>query len=171
MNKTKHCLLLKTPDNRYFFTHKNNFTQLVEFGRAFAIEISLVKTHDAEILKLEDLARCLCTQTSTECPNYEVLEVKLSTDYAIKPSSKAKNINRLIKKNLLAGERVCLDDLVNKFNIERTTLSKYFSKARKDLAANGYCMIKHKPGQYQLALQKRKSRHKAMLPIKPVDWF
>jgi hypothetical protein len=147
------CLLLKMPDNRHFFTYENNFPMLVEFGRKFASEISLVKAPTAEVVELEELVQSICVQpVDAKVPTYETLEIKLSPN---SPSGKTKGeqlaeLTKHIKSELLRKNTVKIDDLLSKFeNVPKTAIVKSFSNTRRDLRDSGYEIIKIKPGHYQ----------------------
>ena len=54
------CLMLKTRDNRKYFTHEKNYDYLIEFSRTFGAEVSVVEVEEAEVLDLEELAPAIC---------------------------------------------------------------------------------------------------------------
>ncbi len=75
--KTIDCLMLKTPDERCFFTLKNNYPQLIEFARTYGAQISVVKASNVQVLELEDLAKSICNQEEQTKPEYEIVEIKI----------------------------------------------------------------------------------------------
>lgn len=155
--KDKKCLLLKTPEGRHFFTHENNFTVLVEFGRTFGAEISVVKTPDPLVLELEDLAKYICSQVQDEAPKYEVLEIMLSASESSKPTKKSdlsKEAYDFIRATLLDGKSISISDLATKFtSMTRTTLSSCIQKVKKELIKENYKVVREKPGQYKIQRQ------------------
>lgn len=156
--KSNKCLLLKTPDNRCFFTEEKHFPCLIEFGKTFNAEISVVKLkEEIEVLELEDLAKSLCTHPPTEVyPIYEVVETKLVPEAKVRTdkASQPKEISEFIRTELLAGKTVSLSDLETKYeNVKRASLSGYVSRVKWDLTARGYYIVKEKPGKYRMALE------------------
>ena len=138
------CLLLKTPDHRHFFTEEKNFPILVEFGKIFDAEISVVKTKEkVEILDLDDLAKSICSKTTDESQGLdcEILEIKLSapvrktTENRTIRLKKAKIIIDEIKTDLKSGKIISLNELENKFSdIAKSSLVNYFTRARREYA-------------------------------------
>lgn len=159
--KKNHCLLLKTPDNRHFFTHENNFPLLVEFGKTFGAEISVVKADNPPVLELEELTRCLCTPNDNEPPKYEVLEIKLSASEVsnrTKKSEISKQINSYIKDELISGKAVSIVGLLSKFNGTNQTMSGYLTRARRELTAKGYYIKRIGVGEYKVEEMPKKKR-------------
>lgn len=147
------CLLLKTPDNRMFFTHENNLPLIIEFGRTFGAEISLVKAKEAPVLELEELARLICAPTeSKEGTEYTVLEVKLSPDEKIvaNKNEDALKAGEYAKTELLQGRKITLKDLASKFPEAKPKMSELLGKVRRELSKDGYRIVKEAPGQYRL---------------------
>ena len=70
------CLMIKTKDNRKFFTHEEYFPQLIEFSKTFGAEISIVKIQDNNILDINDLAPAICNGNYKNEANYELVKIK-----------------------------------------------------------------------------------------------
>ena len=153
MKKSINCLMLQTTDKRCFFTYKNNFPQLIEFAKTCGAEISVVKTQDAKIEELEDLAKSICNYSKTkENPQYEIVEVKLP-NIKIKKPLKTNEIIDSIKKLFLDNEIVSIKNLENKFfdsDVSKTTYCRHISCVRKKLIKDGYEISKIGHGKYQL---------------------
>jgi hypothetical protein len=153
------CLLLKTPDQRCFFTEEKNYPLLVEFGRTFDAEISVVKTVDqVEVLELDDLAKTICTQVENPAFLYEVLEVKLATpvkevvETRKNKIKQAEEVREHIKEVLMSGKTLTVADLEAKFpETPKVCLVAYFSRMRRRLEAAGHNIVREKPGSYRLA--------------------
>lgn len=155
------CLLLKTPDQRCFFTEEKNYPILVEFGRTFDAEISIVKTKEqVEILELDDLAKSICSQNKSEYPEYEIVETKLSAE--IKKTienraarlKQAKEVSDYIRGEMMEGKTVALGDLDSKFpQMAKSCLSNYFTRVRRELSSRGHIIKRNKPGQWRIASQ------------------
>lgn len=153
------CLLLKTPDDRCFFTEEKNFPVLVEFGRTFNAEISIVKTkEEVEIQELPDLAKSICNQDKQNHPEYEVVEIKLSppTGKAIAARetkiNQTKEVIEYIKSELLNNKIVSMIDLETKFpEVNRMTLSNCFTRVRRDLTSKGKILDRIKPGHWRIS--------------------
>lgn len=153
------CLLLKTPDNRCFFTEEKHFPLLVEFGRTFDAEISVVKTQEqVEVLELDDLAKSICNQKITEPTPYDVIEIKLAAGPVKKSLSdrydkikKAHELNEVIRAEFLSGKSVSIADLEAKFpDLTKPSLSNHFTRVRRELQTQGYTLVREKVGQYRL---------------------
>jgi hypothetical protein len=154
--KANKCLLLKTPDQRCFFTDEKNYPTLIEFGKTFGAEISIVNTKElVEIQDLSDLAKSICSETKIEYPAYEVVETKLpavvnpTTENRNSKLKQAKEVIDFIRAELLAGNLVSLSMLETRFtNISKSSLSNYFSRAKRELLSQGHDVKREKPGQW-----------------------
>jgi hypothetical protein len=156
------CLLIKTKDNREFFTHEKNFLQLIEFSKTFGAEVSVVKVNKAEVLDLEELAPAICNDGYNPNGQYEVLEVKI-------PNSKkvAKSLNKrqkilqtatIIKAHILteflSGKEVTLHGVRKKFkkyDLSLSAVCNHISRVRQELESEGYKIEKAGAGRYRLA--------------------
>lgn len=56
----KNQILMVETNNKKFFTHKKNYTQLIEFSKTVDAEMSIVKVDDVVILDLQELAPAIC---------------------------------------------------------------------------------------------------------------
>jgi len=144
------CLLLKTPDDRLFFTKLTNLPLLVEFAKTHNIEISTVRT-SARVLNIKELVKSICTKTPVKTPKYKTLKVNLST-------KQYKSVYNYVKDSFLKGETVSLSFLVNKFpEYSKSTLNSYLSKAKKELTQAGYSIQKIKKGHYLICGDSKKT--------------
>jgi hypothetical protein len=152
--------MLKTTDQRCFFTHKNNYPQLVEFARSCDAEISIVKAQNVKILDLPELAKSICNHgQQAELPQYELVEVKVPTLPPLKNRSRsnllmqANIVSSYVKKKLLNSKIVSLTDLENKFSdfgLSKSTLYNHLARVRNELKEEGYEVSKIKPGTYRM---------------------
>jgi hypothetical protein len=152
------CLMLKTSDQRKFFTHENNFPQLVEFAKTCEAEISVVRAQNVKILELEELAKSICDHHKINNDlSYEVLEIKITP--VIPPKTrqeklnKAKEIYMHIKSSFLSGDIVSLSSLENKFKsfgLSKATMCNHMARVRKELQSRSHSIIKVRRGQYRL---------------------
>ena len=151
------CLLLKTPDERLFFTEENNFKLLLEFARTFDAEISVIKTKQAvEMLDMDDLVKSICSPAKTEVAEYSVLEVKLEAPKRASATryeklKKTHEVNDFIRAELLAGKIVSLASLEEKYKEwSKSALSSHLTRAKRELQAQGHYITRDKQGQYRL---------------------
>lgn len=139
------CLMIKTQDHRKFFTHTENYPQLVEFSKVFHAEISVVTVRDAEVLDLSELAPAIC-DASFQPPTapYEIVEVKYPTAARRHQIlSLARKIQNEILRRFAAGGTVCPRQLRKKFpSVTRACLCNHLTRARQTLTAQGYCFKK-----------------------------
>lgn len=155
----KSYLMLKTEDERCFFTHQNNYLQLIEFAKTCSAEISVVKAHDVKVLDLDELAKSICSHGNYPKPDYELEEIKLN-----EPTIDVKRTRRklLVQATIIAeyvnnafmkGEIVSLKDLESKFlefELSKAALCNHITRSRLELIGKGYIIKKLKKGQYQL---------------------
>lgn len=152
------CLLLKTPDSRCFFTEEKNYPLLVEFGRTFNAEISVVKTKtQVQVLELPDLAKMICNQKPVECPPYDILETKLPSTKELDTNrqekiKKTREITNFIRAELLGGKIVSSPELEQKYpETKKGSISNYITRTKRELQAQGHHIVKVKPGCYRIA--------------------
>jgi hypothetical protein len=158
--------MLKTIDQRCFFTHKNNYPQLIEFARTCDAEISVVKTQNVKVLELTELARSICNHDKqSNLPQYEVVEIKLpKLEIKVNRSRKkllaqANIISSYVNKSFLSQNIVSLEDLESKFSefgLSKASLRNHIAQIRKQLISEGYQVSKIKCGQYKLSSLDRK---------------
>jgi hypothetical protein len=161
MNKTINCLMLKTTDQRCFFTHQNNFPQLIEFARTCEAEISVVKTQNVKVMELNELAKSICNHgQQSENLQYEVIEVKLGQLPEIKTTrsrkrllSQANIVSSYIKDTFRKNKIVSLSDLETKFSefkLSKPALCNHIARVRSEMEKEGYTVSKIKRGSYQM---------------------
>lgn len=150
------CLLVKTKDNRKFFTHEKNFPQLIEFSRAFGAEVSVVKVVEAEVLDLSQLAPAICDGNYNQRPDFEIIETKIPAkkkrrrNNILKTSEK---IREYIKEQFLSREVVSLKALTKKFRKYQMTSAcfcNHMRVVREELKQAGHTIKKVGGGKYQL---------------------
>ena len=71
------CLMIKTKDNKKFFTHEKYFPQLIEFSKTFGAEISIVKIKDNNILDINELIPAICNANYKNDESYELVTTKI----------------------------------------------------------------------------------------------
>lgn len=162
----KNALMVKTIDQRQFFTDTNNYPQLIEFGRSFNAQISVVKTDGVLPLSLEELAKSLCDpERGRDVVAYEVIEERLKSapvqtpvePFPIDLKKKSRLIMDYVRKEFLAGNLLNIKAVSSKFSgvgVGATTLAGYFHKTRRQMESEGYKFHKEGRGNYRLTLSK-----------------
>ncbi len=150
----KQCLMIKTKDQKKFFTYEKNLPQLIEFSKIFGAEISTVQIPpDTEILELEELAPALCEKKSQKA-DYKILEIKLRPkETRRKILSRAKKIQKYIQRNLVCGKVVSLKNLSKKYKSQKLTsacLCNHFRITRKEMESQGFIFEKVGGGKYRV---------------------
>ena len=155
--KDYQCLMLTTPDNRKFFTQEKNYDQLVEFSNTFGADISVVRVKEAQVLDLSLLAPAICNPVYKESPQFEVLEVRVSSQLRNRTRKKliknAEKIRNYIRNRFLAGNCVELKKIAKHFNKQNLTLAcicNHISTVRTKLEEEGYEVARLSSGKYQL---------------------
>jgi len=157
----KQCLMIKTKDQRHFFTHEEHLSQLIEFSKVFETEISIVKIDDdKKILNLEELPTAFCDGNYVDEPDYELIRIKIAEFKNIAPQSphKRKNILALasqvktfIMSQLLTNGLITFSQVEKKFNkhnLSKPTISNHIRRVKEELAQDGYKVIRKKRGVY-----------------------
>lgn len=159
MNNEGHCLMVKTVDNRHFFTDLDNFPQLIEFSKAQNAEVSVVKPADeVQVLALPALAKSLCD------PNYRLLDPKyqlIERRIGVLPGktprqrllAQAQEIRAFIESTLVAGDPVSLQELGQKYaeyNLGEAAIRKHLTFVRLKMAKAGQTVNKVGVGKYKL---------------------
>lgn len=150
------CLMIKTKDNRKFFTNEEYFSQLVEFSKLFNAELSLVKVRDVPILKLEELAPAICDPNYKNInTNYETVAVKIPLQRKERRFllTTAEKIKTFIRTSLLEMKVVSLKDIKKEFktnNFTTACLCNHFTKVRNELINEGYNIVKVGGGKYKI---------------------
>lgn len=160
MSKEGHCLLVKTVDNRHFFTDLENFPQLIEFSKAQNAEVSVVKPQEeVRVLALPDLAKSLCDPNYNMLdPKYELIEQRIGVITTGKTPrqrllAQAQEIRAYIETEVMAGETVSLQKLGEKFadyNLGEAAIRKHLTFVRLKLAKVGHAVKKVGVGTYKL---------------------
>lgn len=70
----KTCLMIETPNKQKFFTHSENYTDILEFANCFNCEISSVNLEQGEVLELEPLAEAITSNSPIKRAKFEILE-------------------------------------------------------------------------------------------------
>jgi hypothetical protein len=150
------CLLIKTKDKREFFTHEENYPQLIEFSKTFQAEISIVKVENAPILDLAELAPLFCKAQFNDCYDYEIVKSLLPKKNARKTSIKnASKIRKHIEDEFLKGATVSLKKLKQKYAkyyLSDSCLCNHLQAVRQLLIHNGYTVEKISGGTYRVSL-------------------
>jgi hypothetical protein len=152
--KNYRCLLVQTPDNRKFFTHEENYKQIVEFANICSAHVALVNVQDAEVLDLGPLASAI-SDTSFNTPEpiqYELIENKIN-NIKKKTHRYTNDIRKFVSSKFDSGEVVSLKELMEAFkhtDISISCLCNHISQARKLLESNGRIIKKVGAGKYQM---------------------
>ena len=164
------CLLIKTLDDRCFFTSSENYPQLIEFAKTVGAEMSIVKAEEpVEVVELSGLVKSLCDVTKGKRDaKYQVLEKKIGsnatavvtfTNKVVNKVNKreamlslAKEVREHVKTRLLSGETFALMDLVNHFGskLSASALRTHVNVVRNRLSLEGHPTDKVGVGQYRL---------------------
>jgi hypothetical protein len=156
------CLMVKTVDNRHFFTELGNFEQLIEYSKSQNAEISVVKPQESvRVLALPQLAKSLCDpNVKADEPKYELVERRLCSVTGKTPRQRtlaqAHEIRTHIESSLMEGETVVLGDLIVKFQsygLGEAALRKHLTFVRLKLAKTGHQVGKVGVGSYRLQKQ------------------
>lgn len=156
---SKEALMLKTGDNRSFFTHKKNLSLLTEFAKTFGVKVSLVKVASKEtLLGIEKLVPAICDANYTS-PEvfYDIVEeilpkVELERRRPVLRQN-AEHIRSFIRLTLTKNKELSLRDLKRKYYGQGLTDScfcNHFTFVRKTLAKEGFKIIKTGGGRYRL---------------------
>jgi hypothetical protein len=146
--------LIELQDKRKFFTHKKNFSQLIEFCNSFKANMSLVNMKNGNILDLDELAPAFCNpKQKKQICEYTLIENKIITkDKNNKTSNK--NIKNYIKRKLLSKNSVDIQQLKKKYNrngIDIKTINNCFYQVKNELKKEGYNLTKISTGNYKIS--------------------
>ena len=152
--------MIKTKDNRHFFTYQKNFPQLIEFSKTFGAEISVVKVKEAEVLYLDELAPAFCDASYCHKPDYDLIEVKIAEFKKIGPKApKSKRTRTLevaaqvrshVLQEFLSGNVVSLHRVLKKFKtLNLSTVCNHIRTVKQQLDGEGYEIKKIGAGKYQ----------------------
>ena len=145
--------MIKTKDQKKFFTHEKNLPQLIEFSKIFRAEISIVQIPETtEILTLEQLAPALCEKKQQKS-NYEVIRVINKKQKRQNIIKRANLIQKTIK-NLLSNVKIVslkqINKKLKKHKLTTACLCNHFRIARKALENQGFQVVKIGFGKYKL---------------------
>lgn len=153
------CLLVKTVDQKHFFTDLDHLPQLIEFSKIINAEISVVKLKEKiKIFSLPQLAKSVCDPNyKDQMPEYELVERKLSPFFGKNKRQKlllqSSVIKDYIRKKFLSGEAVSISDISVKFrdfNLKENTIQKHFLVIKNLLVKEGYNVSKLEVSKYQV---------------------
>jgi len=155
--------MIKTKDQRQFFTHEEHLPQLIEFSKVFGAEISVVKIDDDnKVLTLEELPTAFCDASYADQTNYELVRIKIAEFKNIAPQApnKRKNILALasqiktfIVTQLLTNGSVTFAQVEKKFhkyNLSKPTISNHIRRAKEEMEQDGYEIVRKKRGVYTI---------------------
>lgn len=151
--------MVKTVDNRHFFTGLDNFPQLIEFSKAQNAEVSVVKPQEeVQVLALPALAKSLCDPNYKLLdPKYELIEKRIGVLSGKTPRQRllaqASDIRTYIETQIMAGEIVSLEKLGEKYaeyNLGEAAIRKHLTFVRLKLAKSGHNVNKCGVGCYRL---------------------
>lgn len=147
------CVLIKTNDDRQFFTHEKYFIQLIEFSKAFNAEISIVKLEEGSVLELEELAPAICNSNYTKSKlQYSIIKrknVKTRTEIL----HIAKQVKKYIFEQFQSRNSVSVKDLKNKFkkyNLTDSALCNHIRRVKQEFEKDGFKIIKINANQYKV---------------------
>jgi hypothetical protein len=148
--------MVKTKDNRNFFTHEKYYPQLIEFSKTFGAEISVVKVADVEVLDLVQLAPAICDDKPCQTlPDVEIIETKIPNvkRQRNKLLENSKNIQSYIEDLFRKGEIVRLQSLIKRYKrlqITSACLCNHMRIVREKLQSEGLVIKKIGGGEYQV---------------------
>ena len=157
-NRPRKCLMVKTKDNRSFFTHERYYPQLTEFSKTFGAEISVVKVKDGEVLDLIQLAPAICNSDYNPRPDIEIIETKIPARKRCRSKllKNSQKIRDYIESQFRNGATVSLQALMNRYKRLRITsacLCHHVKVVREQLEKDGMTIIKVGGGKYQMIAQ------------------
>jgi hypothetical protein len=138
----KECILIKTKDDKRFFTYRKYLQNLVNFGEIIEAEFFIAKTKPENILELKKLVLAICSadyKSPTEFKIIKPIENKIKTKASI-------DIRTHIKESFFKGKEVSLKNIKNEFKnckLSDPSLCNYISKVRKDLMEKGFPIEKY----------------------------
>jgi len=153
--------MIKTKDNRRFFTYQKNFPQLIEFSKTFGAEISIVKVKEAEVLNLDELAPAFCDASYQYKPDYDLIEIKIAEFKKITPEAPKTNriksletaaqVRSYVMQEFISGKVVSLHSVLKKFKtLSISTICNHIRIVKKQIEKKGYEIKKIGAGKYQV---------------------
>ena len=155
----RQCLLVKTQDQKVFFTGLENFPQLIEFSKTVGAEVSVVNPQEpVEVLSLSQLAKSVCDPTyKTNQIHYSVVERKIAhgdgQGRRRQLLAQAQDIRRFITEKFMGGQTVSIGDLSDKYQesgLGQATLRNHLNFVRRKLVMAGHKISKEGVGCYRL---------------------
>lgn len=165
----KKCLLIKLPDGgRQLFTHRKNYPNLIEFSKKFNAQLEVVKASNAQLLELDDVAKCICDASYTmDDVQYEVIKpsVNPKKTYFTQCTSfsglgarermmkKVSDVRQCIYDMFTSGQPVRIKDLESKFQkhqLSVSTIYRHVNFVKEQLESEGHAVTKVSPGVYKL---------------------
>jgi hypothetical protein len=156
------CLMIKYGGRKYF-TEEKNYPMLIEFGKKFSAEISVVKVSQAEMLiDMKTLAECICNpdyKPSTPEVNVEVLESRLGNKTVVsdnkgseKQETKSSSMEEEMEQTLKSGKKFVISDWYYKWSKEEdgdySKIYNRFIKVKNDIIKAGYIVKRQGRGTY-----------------------
>lgn len=151
------CIMIRTGDQRKFFTHEENYPELIKFSKTLGAEISLVEieneiedeNEEPKILSLDQLAPAICnTSYNIKCPEFKVVQIKVpragrkkKLTGRAKMRENASRVRAYVESELLLGNRISLKEVSKKFNdldLSAATVCNHISRVRQELDEKGY---------------------------------
>jgi DNA-binding transcriptional ArsR family regulator len=154
--------MIKTKDQRQFFTEEEHLPQLIEFSKIFGAEISIVKVDENKIRPLEELPEAICDASYEDQSEYELVKIKIAEFKSLAPEAPTKRkdilalaaqIKNYIVTELLSKGRVTFAQVEKKFskyNLSKPTISNHIRRIKEEMAIDGYEVVREKRGEYSL---------------------
>lgn len=148
-------LMLRTADDRRFFTEEGNFPLLIEFSKAVGAEVSVVKTQEpVEVLPLPTLARVFCDPTYVVGEvDFEVVSQKLAGGRPDGPKpARPGDIRSYITGEMTAGREVSLADLYDRYGsrLSNSAIRNHLTVVRRRLTSQGFSVVRAGVGRYRI---------------------
>jgi hypothetical protein len=135
--------MIETWDKRKFFTHKNNYPQLVEFSKTFDVKISIVEVKDGAILTLEELAAAICDPGFSQNTKYEIIETN-------NVKQKSHPIKNYLEEKFKSRKPVSLLETKETFkDLNETSIRNYIRSVKTNLELQGYKFKRIQTGTYK----------------------
>jgi F0F1-type ATP synthase delta subunit len=135
--------MIETWDKRKFFTHQNNYPQLVEFSKTFDVKISIVEIKDGVILTLEELASAICDPSFSQNTKYEIIETKNA-------NQKSHPIKNYLEEKFKSRKPVSLLEMKEVFSdLNETSIRNYIRSVKTSLELQGYKFKRIQTGTYE----------------------
>jgi len=153
--KQFNCIMIKTQDNKTFFTYKTNIKKIIEYVKNFDFELYLTKAFNVNVLDLDDLVKALCNKNEDHSKTEHKIIKRLYPTHITKRRRMIKNattIRNFIANHFKSGKIVSLQLLKNQFQdceLSDSCLCNHISYIKKHLEKQGYRIKKVSPGKYK----------------------